>query len=123
MVKILGGALAPTTRVPQTVGNRASSTGSRRPVPGGTGPVPTPKTCLKFSNLNEPAGFTGLSAVFWFVGTDLPMIWGTLPTTLCVASPLIGCTQGWSQRWDRWAQAPHTVGNSIKPPLSPSNNF
>jgi hypothetical protein len=34
-------------------------TGSVRPVPGGTGPVPIPKPYLKYWNPSESAGITG----------------------------------------------------------------
>jgi hypothetical protein len=39
-------------------------TGPVRPVPGGTGPVPTHKSCLYFFNTSESAGFTGLPTGF-----------------------------------------------------------
>jgi hypothetical protein len=47
-------------RVHQTVGNRTGSAGSGTR----TGPVPTHKPCLHFSDTSKPVGFTGLLTGF-----------------------------------------------------------
>jgi hypothetical protein len=63
-----------------------------------TGPVPTPKPCLIFLTLSEPAGLTGIPAGFFrTVGTGLPTVLLTLALALVFCHCVVHDCVAWAR--------------------------